>query len=127
MRTMGQKRAAYALEKVTSISRNTGEFKTFSAGAPTMILKNGFGQALAFWLAKGKPHHIDMFDIVVGWLSYNNNDDVNNTFATHTDPELFLREIAGMRQKKYLRCQEETLKLLEWVKRFANADLGGQG
>ena len=124
MRTMGQKRAKFALAKALE-HRGIDKFKNFSAGAPTMILKNGFGQALAFWIAKGKDEHIAMFNIVKEWLSYNNDDDINNTFATTIDFTDFLREIAGMPQKQYLLCQTETLKLLEWVKRYANADLGG--
>ena len=124
MRTMGQKRAEFALTKALN-HQNIDKFKNFAAGAPTTILKNGFGQALAFWIAKGKEEHIAMFNIVKEWLSYSNND-VHNTFATATDRTTFLQEITEMPQKQYLTCQTETLKLLEWVKRYANADLGGE-
>jgi CRISPR/Cas system CMR-associated protein Cmr5 small subunit len=31
--------------------------------------------------------------------------------------------ISEMSQSEYLHMQEETLALLEWVKRYANADL----
>ena len=53
MRTLGQERSEYALDRVME---NTGvkELKAFSAGAPSMILKNGFGQALAFWMLRCK-------------------------------------------------------------------------
>ncbi len=126
MRTMGQKRAEFALNKVLQLQHSRIEkLKNFSAGAPSMILKNGFGQTLAFWKQKWQAEHQAMFTIIVEWLSYDNNNDIKNTFATETDPRQFLQELTTMPQEKYLTCQQETLKLLEWVKRFANADLGG--
>jgi CRISPR-associated protein Cmr5 len=110
MRTLGQKRAEFALDKVTNIS--------FSAGAPSMILQNGFGQATAFWISKskGKDEHMAMFNIVKEWLCQNN-------FASGQNKTDFIRNISQMDQTKYLTAQKETLALLEWVKRFANAGL----
>lgn len=124
MRTLGQKRAEFALEKVTSIPANTKErFKPFSAGAPSMILQNGFGQALAFWVSKGKPEHMAMFNIVTEWLSYEENDVHNNFVPEVESTQAFFQAISTMDQSRYLSAQNETLALLEWVKRFANADL----
>jgi len=127
IRTMSQKRAGFALEKALQ-DASIPKFKNFSAGVPAMILKNGFGQSLAFWVAKGKnrskSEHNAMFEIVVQWLSYKNDEkDINNDFAKETEKIKFLQEITNMHQKEYLLCQQETLKLLEWVKRFANAEL----
>ena len=135
MRTLGQKRAEYALERVLAIPEDKKkDFKSFSAGAPSMILQNGFGQTLAFWLAKGtdknlkikeEDKHIVLFDMIWQWLSYEKND-VKNEFIerdkakTRTD---FIRQLSDMDQNKYLAAQKETLALLEWVKRYANADL----
>lgn len=135
MRTLGQKRAEYALEKVLAIPEGKKkDFKSFSAGAPSMILQNGFGQALAFWLSKGtdknlkikeEDKHIVLFDMIWKWLPHE-KDDVKNRFVekdkakTRTD---LIRQLSGMDQIKYLTAQKETLALLEWVKRYANADL----
>jgi len=135
MRTLGQKRAEYALGKVLAIPGDKKkDFKSFSAGAPSMILQNGFGQALAFWLAKGtdknlkikeEDKHVVLFDMIWQWLSYEKND-VKNEFVekdkakTRTD---FIRQLSGMDQNKYLAAQKESLALLEWVKRYANAEL----
>lgn len=115
LRTMSQKKAEFALDKAL-INKDNKKFKPFSAGVPAMILKNGFGQSLAFWVAKGKDEHMAMFDIVVNWLK-------RNGFTKSTEKTEFLREISTMDQKQYLLCQQEALKLLEWVKRFANAEL----
>jgi len=117
MRTLGQKRAEFALDRVTNISPETKErFKPFSAGAPSMILQNGFGQAIAIWISKGKNEHTEMFDIVKEWLCQNN-------FAEGKNKTDFIRNISQMDQTKYLTAQKETLALLEWVKRFASAGL----
>jgi CRISPR-associated protein Cmr5 len=126
MRTLGQKRAEFALDKVINIAPETKErFKPFSAGAPSMILQNGFGQAVAFWIAKGKGknEHMEMFNIVKEWLSYE-KDDVKNDYVKKTNnTKEFIEAISKLSQPEYLAAQKETLALLEWVKRYANAGL----
>jgi len=117
MRTLGQKRAEFALNKVVAIQPDKKEkFKPFSAGAPSMILQNGFGQALAFWISKDKDEYMTMFNIVKEWLCQNN-------LAEGRDRTGFIRNISQMDQTKYLTAQKETLALLEWVKRYASAGL----
>jgi len=128
MRTLGQKRAEFALYEVLNITEKLDEkakkdFKSFSAGAPSMILQNGFGQALAFWLSKKTDKHLNLFDIVMKWLSYDNGKDVKNAFASKNERKEFIKELSEMKQSKYLTAQKETLALLEWVKRYASADL----
>jgi CRISPR-associated protein Cmr5 len=133
MRTLGQKRAKYALSKVCSIPREKKkDFKPFSAAAPSMILQNGFGQALAFWLSKGtnkdlniktEDKHILMFDMIFEWLSYK-KDDVNNQFIEESKTRTeFIKKLSEMDQNQYFSAQKESLALLEWVKRYANAEL----
>ena len=135
MRTLGQKRAEYALEKVLEIPEGKKkDFKSFSAGAPSMILQNGFGQALAFWLSKGtdknlkineEDKHVVLFDIIWKWLPLE-KEDVKNSFIdkgkAKTRPE-FVRQLSCMEQTEYFSAQRESLSLLEWVKRYANAGL----
>lgn len=113
MRTLGQERSEYALDRVME-NIKTKELKAFSAGAPSMILKNGFGQALAFWKAKGKNEHQIMFSIVQQWL-------VKRGFAEGDTDVVFLKNLSTMAQHQYLEAQKEALALLEWVKRYANA------
>ncbi len=133
MRTLGQKRARYALEEVLRLPEEvTKDFKSFSASAPSMILQNGFGQSMAFWLAKGtdkdlKPKendkHILLFDIIKKWLSLNEGD-VQNDFMKPTETRSeFIKQLSDLDQGAYLDAQRETLALLEWVKRFASAEI----
>ncbi len=129
MRTISQERAEYALKKVLELNKNNSlrkDFKTFSAGIPSMILQNGFGQILAFLLAKGtdkdlkqkkNDKNVEMLKIIREWL-------VKKGFAKGANEEEFIRSINDMTQQEYLAAQEETLKLLEWVKRYANSFLG---
>lgn len=130
MRTLGQKRAAFALEEVmASKCEKQKEFKTFCAGAPSVILQNGFGQALAFWYSKGKNKpgnkHKVLLDIIMKWLTFQ-KDDVQNAFI---DPckttRDMIKSLSEMSQQQYLTAQGETLALLEWIKRYANAILEG--
>lgn len=122
MRTLGQKRAEYALEKVLAIpeGKKKEDFKSFSAGAPSMILQNGFGQALAFWISKAKEgdKHRVLFNMVKEWLIDNNFVKPQNNNNAE-----FIKALSAMEQSSYHSAQKETLALLEWVKRYANADL----
>ena len=117
-RTLGQQRAAYCLEKLEKIGCSRSDFRPLSAGLPAMILQNGFGQTLAFLQAKGKDKHISAFQIIAGWL-------VNRKLLPdNTDrPAELLKQISNLEQDKYLQAQKETLAMLEWLKRYANASL----
>lgn len=121
MRTMAQKRAEYALNETLAAKNKVDKdkLKTFSAGAPSMILQNGFGQTLAFWLAKGKPEHMALFDILTRWLK---QTDMKN-FGECKQTKDYIQKLSTMEQREYLNNQNETLALLEWVKRFVNVDL----
>jgi CRISPR-associated protein Cmr5 len=116
MRTLGQKRAEFALKKVQE-NLTVDKLKPFSSGAPNMILQNGFGQALAFWAQKsndGNNFEV-IFNIVKEWLEENEFIDVSDNKRD------FILKISQMSQQEYLKCQKESISLLEWVKRYANA------
>ena len=118
VRMIAQERAEFALNEVLKIKEDKiTEFRNFSAGVPSMILQNGFGQTIAFFLSRGKDHHLRMVEIIKEWLE--SRDLIKTTQAN----EDFVKEIMGLEQKKYLYIQDETLHLLEWVKRFSHAFL----
>ncbi|KUJ94890.1 MAG: putative cytosolic protein [Desulfonauticus sp. 38_4375] len=135
MRTLGQKRAEYALKEVLK-AKDIDKFDSFVAGAPAQILQNGFGQTLAFWLSKGakknknsgdkefntKDKHIVLFDIIFNWLKYKEND-INNEFIPQNiqRKDELIAYLNKISQEKYLTIQKEVLSLLEWVKRYAQA------
>ena len=115
-RTLGQQRAAYCLEMLKNLHCSRDEFKPLSAGLPSMILQNGFGQTLAFLLAKGKDKHQAAFGIIANWL-------VERNLLKADRPVEILFQINQMPQNQYLQAQRETLAMLEWLKRYANAAL----
>ena len=117
--TLGQQRAKFCLEQLEKLECPRDEFKNFSAGLPAMILQNGFGQALAFLAAKssGKDKkHSSAFTIIASWLHRQNLIQSVRTVDV-------LTEVSSMTQDKYLHAQKETLAMLEWLKRYANAEL----
>lgn len=121
MRMISQERAEYALTKVLGYIQGKSkekqkEFKSLSSSTPSMILQNGFGQTLSFLLAKGKDHHTEIFNIIKEWL-------IKKEFAAGQTEADFMLSLTGApsTQRKYLDAQNETLALLEWVKRYASA------
>lgn len=118
-RTLGQKRAEYCLEMLKNLPCNRDDFKVLSAGLPSMIIQNGFGQTLAFLLAKGKEKHLAAFNVIALWL-------VNRKVLTPSQRQVdILNQISRLEQDGYLHAQKETLAMLEWLKRYANAELFG--
>jgi len=132
-RMLSNKRAGYALQEVLNLfgelsDKQKKEFKKFVAGAPAMIQQNGFGQALAFWLAKdeGKNNtkYRKLFNMVVRWLSYKKQDIHNRFIDTERPQENYqqvMLELSGMKQDGFLAAQKESMAVLEWIKRFAHA------
>lgn len=128
--TLAQKRSAYALDQVIQLeSQGIPKFDKLASSLPAMILQNGFGQTLAFLLSKATKNskldtrtpHFQAFKIITQW-------HVNQGKLSKNDPpQAAMTVISEMPQSEYLRLQEETLALLEWVKRYANADLFGKG
>lgn len=120
MRTLGQMRAEFALNSLQDLPDTLREdFKAFTAGLPALILQNGFGQALAFLKAKanGRDKHQHSFSIIISWL-------VNRNILTPENNDVgYLQQLSNMDQQAYLQAQKETLAMLEWLKRYANAEL----
>lgn len=125
--TLGQKRSAFALEKVSQVAAE--KFDKLVSGLPAMILQNGLGQTLAFLLSKAtkdgslkeETSHYSAYMIMVSWQKE------LGRLKKIEPPGDVLKEISVMAQSDYLEMQVETLALLEWVKRYANADLFGKG
>ncbi len=126
--TLAQQRAAFSLEQLENLQCKRDDFKSFAAGLPSMILQNGFGQALAFLAAKGSKEqagqikfktedkHYAALEIILAWL-------VDRKLLAAADEKEQIMQISKMEQTDYLRAQRETLAMLEWLKRYANAAL----
>lgn len=129
MRTLGQKRAEFALEQVLTNAPKgeVKEFKTFCSGAPAVILQNGFGQALAFWYSKSNGKKDSRYQILLNmimhWLCPKDGEGRIAFVAPCSSTREMVKAISGLPQQSYIAAQKETLALLEWVKRYANAVL----
>lgn len=115
--TLSQQRAAKALELLSRIEEKGDkrrEFSQFCKSFPTMVLKNGLGQSLAFIKAKQKDkRYVLIYDTLNAWL-------VEELKLINKD--IFL-EIHEMSAQEYMRIQTESLRFLEWIKRYENAEI----
>ncbi len=121
MQTLSQRRASKALElleKITEKKDERNEFSQFCKSFPTMILQNGLGQAIAFLKSQkdknDKPDYkyATMYNTLNAWLK-----------ELNLIKEDTLREINYMDAQEYLHIQMESLKFLEWIKRYENAGI----
>lgn len=123
VQTKQQKRAKFALDEIVKYkdsSKNKAEFHDFAnfiVGMPNMILSNGLAQTLAFLLTK-KDKQKKAFDIIKNWIQTPNNA----SFGIKGDTDIaFLKSFSMINQKTYIDVQNETLRLVEWLKRYARA------
>ncbi len=127
MQTKEQQRSKFALEQVEKVFRIPEkadlvvdkETANFVVGVPTMILTNGLGQTLAFILSKEdqkKPYFAKTFQVIRDWLVKQKRPNLDATEKLG-----FLKQIAALDQKEYLWAQQETLCLLQWLKRYVRA------
>ena len=136
MKNLAQKRAKHALDKVNEIIDNRANLnnknsKSFAAGAPTIILQNGLGQALAFWASKMKVDKNGHWNnekyilyVIKSWFA--NAENPFKFIESNTDEKSFITNLINKDQDKYLEIQKETLAMLEWFKRYANAFLSDE-
>lgn len=123
-----QRRAAKAwqdVEQAKMLKQKQGEYKSMARGIVTDILNHGLGQVLAFLRAKGyengrakqDDHHALLYkhlnDWVCGEMGWDNAD--------------LLKKLTegGATSAHYRRATVETMAYLEWLKRFAEAELEG--
>ena len=142
IQTKQQKRAAFALAELKDkVEKQQVDSKlaTFIVGMPNMILSNGIGQSMAFLMAKAakknkknekqNPEHEFVFLTIKKYLCEN----YKSTFgdfkkdAGQDEKEIaqnnyaFLRKFNDVSQGEYIEMQNETLRMLEWLKRYARA------
>ena len=133
MRTKEQKRTEFALEKISIFYKKISQEvpkddANFLVGMPVIILTNGLGQSLAFLLSKkpnekeksDKDKHMRTFRIIKEWLTHK-DEGIETLKGQKTDEKSFLEQMSRLDQGVYLKAQEETLKLLSWLKRYARA------
>lgn len=126
MKTLEQKRAADALEKVKSLEGAPEEFKKCYRSyvdrlGPTIVM-NGLGQALATELAAAGGSqsddaraHKQLYENLHRWLCRG-----DGVYPGDSD---LLTSITRYEEKRYLLAQAEALAWLVWHKKFCRAYL----
>ncbi len=140
IRTLEQKRASKAWDFVNNLNREIEEkllsekdkqdqdkkkkrikearekYKSLALKTPILILTNGLGQTLAFFKSKGGEHEL-LYGHLSNWLT--------NESKIYGQGELIQNIISGD-SAKYRQATTETLAFLNWLKRFAEAELEGE-
>ena len=129
-RSLAQKRAAHALACVKKLAKDNdyGNYVSYVKSLPAAILMSGLGQALAMEKAGGsKDHgHKWLYRHMNGWLCNEPIDGVNAPGwenGPYTDKSDVLEAIVSHDEAAYIRAQAEALEYLEWLKKFAVAQL----
>ncbi len=145
-KTLEQKRAEYSYKMVEIIANDDSntipkeKFKTLVKKAPTLILTNGFGSFMAYLFSKGKNEHLALAYIIGGYL-FEENEYTKDIFSL--SDELFKNNIENLKENlnnlkfsiqnpifqnlvftetdRYILATEETLRLLNWLRRFVEA------
>lgn len=128
-RNIQQQRAAFALEKVTAVVRDSTQevqkrFKAYSNSLPAMVQMNGIGQALAFAFQKSNGDKDEnkgwrlLYDLVSAWLLQRN--------IWEKSQGGLLQTLAQGNQEQYQLAQAELQALLSWVKDFSRALIKGE-
>lgn len=121
--TLEQRRAAFALGKVISpvTASQMDKFKTQLVKLPARLHTNGLGQTVAFYLSagRGKPEY-EICSWLDAWLKEDGNPYQNVNGA-------LIDAITGQDAATYRLASAEARALANWLKRFAEAFLGGEG
>ncbi len=108
--TLEQKRANFALKKI-NLQPTNEEYGQYIKKLPAMIINNGLGQAMAFLLAKVKDKDKNNSP---SWILYSDLQE-------WIDTDSLINFLMENDRSKYIHAQEEILKLLSWMSKFADA------
>jgi CRISPR-associated protein Cmr5 len=119
LRTLEQERAKHAWDCVQEVKDKpfAGDYRTIAVKVPSLIVTNGLGQTLAFLKAKGKDEpgneHEVLYRHLADWVGRKVN----------ADGDLLSWLVNTATSQQYRLATMEALALLQWLKRFAEAEL----
>jgi CRISPR-associated protein Cmr5 len=120
LRSLEQERARYAwdcINEVKELKEAVEEkYSSYVKRAPALIQTNGLGSTLAFYKSKGENAYELLYKHIDGWFKkkcHTNQDIIEWIISENTSSlDIFI-------------VTRETLALLNWMKRFAEATLKG--
>ncbi|MHA2641765.1 MAG: type III-B CRISPR module-associated protein Cmr5 [bacterium JZ-2024 1] len=123
-KTLDQQRARQAWENIQEVVRKDGgdlkkKYGGLARKVPFLILTNGLGQTLAFLRAKGKDKPEDAHHLIYGHIS---RWTMSQIPSQGSEKDL-LKWVLSADSASYRRASVEALAFLNWLKRFAEAEL----
>ncbi len=131
IRTLEQNRAEQAwndVQKVVNDNRDPKAYKSLVKSAPAFILTNGLLQTLAFYQSKRNSNaHKYLLDHLSGWVlkQLQLGPEANALSTTSGDNKLAQLLRSGNSSRLRLATQE-SLAYLQWLRRFADAQIEGE-
>ena len=120
-----QERSSFALTKIKerAAQENAHEYGQLVRRLPTMILMNGFGQSMAYLSSKQKDLLLeDLAEHLLKKLPAKNSADSKGKVSTHGQ-RLLDNLMHHWTTREYRLAEQEALRLLTWMKMFADAFL----
>ncbi len=116
LKTLQQERAKYAWQCISEVKDKALEekYSSYVKKAPALIHRNGLGYTLAFYKSKGEEAYNVLYKHIDGWFKkvFNENKDILDWIKDENTTSLDV-----------LRATREILAMLDWLKRFAEAEL----
>jgi len=119
LKGLEQERAAFAWKAVNAVKNKSFEsdYKSLAKKTPTLILTNGLGNTLGYLKSKPKEHHREIIDNINEWgkkRGFGNGDVLKWIMDEKTT------------SFQVMQASREVLGMLNWLKRFAAAELKGE-
>ena len=116
LRTLEQERAKHAWKCVQEVKDKpfAGDYRNITVKAPSLILTNGLGQTLAFLRSKpDRAHFQSLYQHLADWVGS----------RVQANGDLLDWVVNKANSQQYRLGTTEALALLQWLKRFAEAEL----
>jgi len=131
MKTLEQERSNYAFECISKIKGKNFEKDASSliAKLGTLILTNGLGNTLAFLFSKAKDHHLETIAIISNWLYEleGRKEEIKKDNVQQKIGQIMRDFVLDVDVEKYMYYTDETLRLINWLRRFSDAMLESGG
>lgn len=118
LRSLEQERAKYAWECINSVKGSDDKIKksyfSYVARASSLILTNGLGSALVFFSSKKEEAYSMLYNHI--------SNGIKNERGIPKEEDI-LRWIENTSSIKVFHATKIALALLNWLKRFAEAEL----
>ena len=119
--TLDQQRAALAWGYATAgMAQHGKEYKGLAKGAPALIMNSGLMPTLAFYAGKGAAAQQLLDQLICGISSRLLGQKLSGGQGIRLFPE-FMKKLQKGSSHDYLRCTDEALEQLKWIRQFVDA------